>query len=94
MARSHRSERNKRQQNNDDAQSFSAAFAQVPVPNDILQRRAVNQDEVEAEIEAQDNEGRSQRNAIGDAVGHAGDPLFVVCRNNRRNLDNLSEAGR
>jgi hypothetical protein len=45
----HRSKRNKRQRNgdDDDDESFSAAFAEVRVPDDILQRRAVDQDQVE-----------------------------------------------
>jgi hypothetical protein len=57
--------------------------------------RAVNQDEVEAKRASQDNENRVEQNVIGDGVGHAGNPLFVVHHdNNRRNLDNLSGAGR
>ena len=97
-ARSQR-RRSKRQRHrdatdDDDGDEFSAAFANVPVPHDILQRRAVDQDAVEAEIAARDSEVRAERNATGDAGGQNGDPLFVVFRDNRRNLDNLSGAGR
>jgi hypothetical protein len=96
----HRSKRNKRQRNgdDDDDESFSAAFAEVRVPDDILQRRAVDQDQVEAEIADREiyraAEDRAKRNATGDAGGQDGNPLFVVCHENRRNLNNLSGAGR
>ena len=97
-SRPHRSKRNKRQRNgDDDDQSFSAAFAEVRVPDDILQRRAVDQDQVEAEIADRQiyraAEDRAERNATGDAGGQDGNPLFVVSRDNRRNLNNLSGAG-
>jgi hypothetical protein len=63
MVRTRSASKTERQQNTDEndnegAQSFSAAFAKVPVPDDILQRRAVNQDEVEGNIAAKDNEDR------------------------------------
>jgi hypothetical protein len=75
----------------DAGQRFSTAFAAVPVPADILQRRAVEDED--DEVKARASRDRVERNATGDGVGHAGDPLFVVNRDNRRNLDNLSGAG-
>ena len=93
-----RSSKRQRNGDDDDDQSFSAAFAAVKVPDDILQRRAVDQDQVEAEIADREihhaAEDRAERNATGDAGGQDGNPLFVVCRDNRRNLNNLSGAGR
>jgi hypothetical protein len=64
MARTVASNKHQHQQNDNDdddegAQSFSgAAFAVVPVPCDILQQWAVNQDEDEAKRASQDNENR------------------------------------
>jgi hypothetical protein len=52
----------------------------------------VNQDEDEAKRASQDNENRVEWNVIGDGVGHAGNPLFVVRHDNQRNLNNLSGA--
>ena len=91
--------RNKRQRQrqraDDDAdagQRFSTAFAAVPVPSDILLRRSAEDEDDEVKKRA--SRHRVERNATGDCVGHAGDPLIVVNRDNRRNLDNLSGAGR
>jgi hypothetical protein len=87
---SNKSQHQQKDDNDKDAQSFGAVFAGVPVPCDILQRQPVIQDEDEAKRASQD---RVEQNEIGDGVGHAGNPLFVVCHNNRSNLDNLSGAG-
>jgi hypothetical protein len=92
--RSERRNERQRQRADDDAdagQRFSTAFAAVPVPSDILQRRLVEDEDDKVKERA--SQHRVEQNATGDGVGHAGDPLFVVNRDNRRNLDNLSGAG-
>jgi hypothetical protein len=49
---------------------------------------------LQSEIIIMKQKDRFEFKAIGDALGHDGDPLFFVCHDNQRNIDNLSGAGR